>query len=71
MKPSPDEERGYDTDFLRDSKAFFLFPHLPADTQASFAFADAVNVAAFFLTTSCTLSGPCPVSVSTSSEIRS
>jgi hypothetical protein len=35
-----------------------------ADTQASFA--DAVNVAAFFLTNSCTLSGPCPVSVSTS-----
>jgi hypothetical protein len=27
------------------------------DTQA--AFADAVNVAAFFLTKSCTLSGPC------------
>ena len=40
-----------------------------ADTQASFA--DAVNVAAFFLTNSCTLSGPCPVSVSTSSDIRS
>ena len=33
--------------------------------------ADAVNVAAFFLTNSCTLSGPCPVSVSTSSDIRS
>src|SRR6185369_4070392 len=40
-----------------------------ATTQASFA--DAVNVAAFFLTNSCTLSGPCPVSVSTSSDIRS
>ena len=35
------------------------------------SFADAVNVAAFFLTNSCTLSGPCPVSVSTSSDIRS
>jgi len=31
-----------------------------ADTQASFAFADAVNVAAFFLTNSCTLIGRCP-----------
>jgi hypothetical protein len=40
-----------------------------ADTQASIA--DAVNVAACFLTNSCTLSGPCPVSVSTSSDIRS
>ena len=39
------------------------------DTQAPFV--DAVNVAAFFLTNSCTLSGPCPVSVSTSSDIRS
>jgi hypothetical protein len=37
-----------------------------ADTQPSFA--DAVNVAAFFLTKSCTLSGPCPVSVRTSSD---
>ena len=35
------------------------------------SFADAVNVAAFFLTNSCTLSGPCPVSVSTSFDIRS
>jgi len=33
--------------------------------------ADAVNVAAFFLTNSCTLSGRCPVNVSTSSDIRS
>ena len=41
----------------------------PNDAQASFA--DAVNVAAFFLTNSCTLIGPCPVSVSTSSDIRS
>ncbi len=39
-----------------------------ADNQASFA--DAVNVAAFFLTNSCTLIGPCPVSVCTSSDIR-
>ena len=39
------------------------------DTQA--AFADAVNLAAFFLTNSCTLSGRCPVNVSTSSDIRS
>src|SRR6266478_1249924 len=43
--------------------------HLSADTQASFAFADAVNVAAFFRTNSCTLSRPCPVSVRTSSDI--
>jgi hypothetical protein len=34
-----------------------------ADTQISFAFADAVNVATFFRTNSCTLSGACPVSV--------
>ena len=39
------------------------------DTQA--AFADALNVAAFFLTNSCTLSGRCPVSISTSSVILS
>ena len=39
------------------------------DTQAGFA--DAVKVAAFFLTNSCTLSGACPVSVSTSFDIRS
>jgi hypothetical protein len=32
-----------------------------ADTQA--AFADAVNVATFFLTNSCMLSGLCPVSM--------
>jgi hypothetical protein len=32
---------------------------------------DAVNAAAFFLMNSCTLSGPCPVSVRTSSDIRS
>ena len=55
----------------RDSKAFFLSPHLSADTQASFAFADAVNAAAFFRTNSCTLSDRCPVSVSTSSDSRS
>ena len=30
-------------------------------TQA--AFADAVNVAAFFLTNSCTLNGSCPVAI--------
>ncbi len=35
------------------------------------SFADAVNFAAFFLTKSCKLSGPCPVSVNTSSDIRS
>ena len=40
-----------------------------ADAQALFA--DTVNVAAFFLTNCCTLSGTCPVSVSTSSDIRS
>ena len=39
------------------------------DTQA--AFADGVNVAAFFLTNSSTLSGSCPVSVRTSSDVRS
>lgn len=39
--------------------------------QASFAFAAAVNAAAFFRTNSCTLSGSCPVSVRTSSDIRS
>ena len=42
-----------------------------ANTQASFAFAAAVNAAAFFRTNSCTLSGRCPVSVSTSSDSRS
>jgi hypothetical protein len=42
-----------------------------ANTQASFAFAAAVNAAAFFRTNSCTLCGRCPVSVSTSSDIRS
>jgi len=47
----------------------FVEMRVSADTQASFA--DAVNVAAFLLTNSCTLSGPCPVSVSTSSDIRS
>lgn len=41
----------------------------PANTQASFA--SAVNFAAFSLTNSCMLSGPCPVSVSASSDIRS
>lgn len=41
----------------------------PEETQA--AFADGVNVAAFFLTNSCTLSGSCPVSVRTSSDVRS
>src|SRR6516162_950711 len=50
------------------SKSDFLMRG-SADTQASFA--DAVNVAAFFLTNSCRLSGLCPVSVSTSSDIRS
>jgi hypothetical protein len=40
-----------------------------ADTQA--ACADAVNVAALLPTTSCTLNGRCPVSMSTSSDIRS
>ena len=39
------------------------------DPQA--AFADGVNVAAFFLTNSCTLSGSFPVSVRTSSDVRS
>src|SRR6516162_11100336 len=48
----------------------FACPDLEsADLQA--ACADAVNVAAFLLTNSCTLSGYCPVSVSTSSDIRS
>jgi hypothetical protein len=40
-----------------------------ADTQATFV--DAVNVAACSLTNSCILSGRCPVSVSTSFDIRS
>ena len=40
-----------------------------ANTQSSFA--DAVNVAAFLRTNSRTLSGACPVSVSTSSDILS
>ena len=40
-----------------------------ADAQA--AFADALNMEAFFLTNSCTLRGACPVNVSTSSVIRS
>ena len=39
------------------------------DTQA--AFADGLNVAAFFLTNPCTVSGSCPVSVRTSSDVRS
>jgi hypothetical protein len=39
------------------------------NTQASFA--DVLNVVAFFLTNSCKLIGPCPVSVSTSFDIRS
>ena len=30
-----------------------------------------LNAAAFFRTKCCTLSGPCPVSVSTSSDVRS
>ena len=48
----------------------FACPDLEsADIQA--AFADAVNVAAFFLTNSRTLSGSCPVSVRTSSDSRS
>ena len=42
---------------------------LSTDNQA--AFGDGVNDAAFFLTNSCTLSGSCPVSVNTSSDIRS
>jgi hypothetical protein len=48
---------------------FRLFAARLYSAQASFA--DAVNVAAFFLTNSCTLSGPYPVSVRTSSDIRS
>ena len=42
-----------------------------AKTRVSLTFADAVNAAAFFRTNSCTLSGACPVSVRTSSDIRS
>jgi hypothetical protein len=41
----------------------------PADTQTSFA--GGLNAAAFFLTNSCKLIGPCPVNMSTSSDIRS
>ena len=48
---------------------FYEFGRASADTQA--AFVDAVNATAFFLTNSCTLSGACPVSVCTSSDIRS
>ncbi len=48
---------------------FLRMRRASGDAQASFA--DAVNVAAFFLTKSCRLSGPCAVSVRTSSDIRS
>jgi hypothetical protein len=46
-----------DSASLRDSKAFFLFPHLPANIQASFAFADVVNVAAFTYATTTVAAG--------------
>ena len=58
----------YGCDFVSVSRRSSLRRSV-ADTQA--AFADAVNAAAFFLTNSCTLIGACPVSVSTSSVIRS
>ena len=62
--------RNFIVGFVRATPILFQTEISPEpDTQASFA--DAVNVAAFFLTNSCTLSGPCPVSVSTSSDIRS
>src|SRR6202795_4853725 len=54
---------------LRRPKTAKIESRPQADTQATFA--DGVNVAAFFLTNSCTLSGRCPVNVSTSSDIRS
>ena len=41
------------------------------ESGAQAAFADAVNVAAFLLTKSCTRNGPCPVNARTSSDIRS
>jgi hypothetical protein len=40
-------------------------------TAIQAALAESVNVAAFFLTNSCMLSGICPVSANTSSDIRS
>jgi len=51
------------------SKVKMCYMGASSDNQATFALA--ANVAAFFLTNSCTLSGPCPVSVSTSSDMRS
>jgi hypothetical protein len=41
------------------------------NTAIQAALAESVNVAAFFLTNSCMLSGFCPVSTNTSSDIRS
>jgi hypothetical protein len=40
-------------------------------TAIQAALAESVNFAAFFLTNSCMLSGVCPVSANTSSDIRS
>jgi len=58
-----------------------LSPHLGVHLNQSHVFfectaiqaalAESVNVAAFFLTNSCMLSGVCPVSANTSSDIRS
>ena len=65
-----DDEKG--SDLLVTLRTCHVLPRirpLTIETQATLA--DAVNVAAFFLTNSCTLSGPCPVSVRTSSDIRS
>ncbi len=56
---------------LRLGRVRFVTGGHPQNTQAPFAFADAANAAAFFRTNCCTLSGPCPVSVRTSSDIRS
>src|SRR5260370_26928776 len=56
---------------LRLGRVRFVAGGHPQNTQAPFAFADAANAAAFFRTNSCTLSGPCRVSVRTSSDIRS
>ena len=55
----------YDLFYNHSSVRAFSNRNIQAD------FADVLNVVAFFLTNSCKLIGPCPVSVSTSSDIRS
>jgi hypothetical protein len=53
------------------SSSAFIQIQMRSSEDSQAALAEAVNVAAFFLTNSCILSGPWPVSVSTSSDIRS